>query len=356
MLRISQAPILSLAMVFAVSCSPDRPSSTSSPDVSGVGTDAPPRVAAAAHGQAPEGMVWVPGGEFTMGSDDPTMQDGRPLVRVAVDGFWMDQTEVTNQEFERFTKATGYMTIAERTPTREEYPTAPPENLVAGSVVFTPPDHLVPLDTHFRWWGYIPGASWRHPEGPGTDLTGRGRHPVVHVAWDDAVAYAAWAGKRLPTEAEWEFAARGGLDRKRFAWGDEFLPAGHHQANTFQGAFPYRNTGDDGYVATSPVATFPANGFGLYDMAGNVWEWCSDWYRDDWFAQLAGAGMPALNPRGPADSRDPSEPGTPKRVMKGGSYLCNDQYCARYMPGGRGKGDPSTGTDHLGFRCVRSPS
>ena len=302
----------------------------------------------------PEGMVWIPGGEFSMGCEDPLMRDARPFHRVALDGFWMDQTEVTNEEFAHFVKATGYITIAERKPEAKDFPGAPPENLVAGSVVFTAPDTKVPLDNHFAWWRYVPDANWRHPNGPGSDLKGKEKHPVVHIAYEDAEAYARWAGKRLPTEAEFEFAARGGLDRKRFVWGDEFKPGNKFQANSFQGHFPDRNTGEDGFAGTAPVGTFTSNGFGLFDMAGNVWEWTSDWYRPDYYQTLAATRQIARNPQGPADSFDPSEPGTKKRVQKGGSFLCTDEYCARYMPGGRGKGEPDTGTNHLGFRCVRS--
>jgi formylglycine-generating enzyme required for sulfatase activity len=220
-------------------------------------------------------------------------------------------------------------------------------------VVFSPPDHPVELDSQFRWWNYVPGANWRHPEGPNSDIKGRMNHPVVHIAYEDAVAYCKWAGKRLPTEAEFEFASRGGLDRKRYAWGDEFMPGGKHMANTFQGHFPDTNTGDDGYQATAPVGSFPANGYGLFDMAGNVWEWTSDWYRADYYSTLAASGEIAMNPKGPTDSFDPNEPGVRKRVHRGGSFLCTDQYCARYIAGGRGKGELDTGTNHLGFRCVR---
>lgn len=286
----------------------------------------------------PAGMVWIPGGEFWMGAQEDQMRDSRPWHRVYVDGFWMDKTEVTNEQFAAFVKATGYVTIAERTPRREDYPQALPERLVAGSVVFSPPDHPVGLDNHFRWWSYVPGANWRHPVGPGSDIKDRMNHPVVHIAYDDAVAYCKWAGKRLPTEAEFEFASRGGLDRKRYAWGDEFMPGGKHMANTFQGHFPDRNTSEDGYRATAPVGSFPANGYGLFDVAGNVWEWTSDWYRPDYYQILAASGEITVNPKGPADSFDPAEPGVRKRVHRGGSFLCTDQYCARYIAGGRGKG------------------
>jgi formylglycine-generating enzyme required for sulfatase activity len=299
-------------------------------------------------------MVWIPGGEFSMGSEQ--FPDARPVHRVAVDGFWIDVTEVTNAEFDRFVRATGYITVAERVPRAEDYPGAIPENLVAGSVVFTPPAHEVPLDDHYQWWRYVPGADWRHPEGPSSSIADRMDHPVVHVAYDDVLAYAKWANKRLPTEAEWEFAARGGLDGKPYVWGDEFRPHGKFMANTFQGHFPDKNTGEDGFVSTSPVKAFPPNGYGLYGMAGNVWEWVTDWYRPDFYAKLAAAGGVAHNPKGPDDSFDPMQPGAAKRVQKGGSFLCTDQYCSRYMPGGRGKGEPDTGTNHTGFRCVRDAS
>jgi formylglycine-generating enzyme required for sulfatase activity len=303
-------------------------------------------------GPAPAGMIWIPGGQFWMGTDDEHMPDARPWHRVYVDGYWMDKTEVTNTQFARFVKATGYLTVAERKPRPEDFPGAPPENLVAGSVVFTPPGQSVKLDNHLQWWSYLHGANWRHPEGPGSDIQNRMNHPVVHIAYEDAVAYCKWTGTRLPTEAEFEFASRGGLDRKRYDWGDEFMPGGKYMANTFQGHFPDTNTGEDGYKATAPVGSFPANGYGLLDMAGNVWEWTSDWYRADYYQTLAASGEVAVNPTGPAESFDPSEPGVPKRVQRGGSFLCTDQYCARYIAGARGKGEPDTGTTHLGFRCV----
>jgi formylglycine-generating enzyme required for sulfatase activity len=242
--------------------------------------------------------------------------------------------------------------VAERTPTSWEFPGARPEKLVAGAVVFTPPSGPVSLKNHLKWWSYVKGADWRHPEGPGSDLAGREKHPVVQVAWEDAVAYARWAGKRLPTEAEFEFAARGGLAGKKYPWGDELRPDGKWMANIWQGRFPYDNTAEDGYKATAPVGSFPANGYGLYDMSGNVWQWCSDWYRHDYYRRLAAGPRPARNPQGPDDSLDPGEPGVAKRVMRGGSYLCTDQYCTAYEAGARGKGAPDTGTNHVGFRCV----
>jgi formylglycine-generating enzyme required for sulfatase activity len=312
---------------------------------------------------APAGMVWIPGGEFDMGavvngqgSKEMPMpsNDAEPVHRVWVDGFWMDKTEVTNEEFAKFVAATGYVTIAEKAPTREEFPEAPPENLVAGAVVFAPPEHEVSLDDHYQWWSYVKGANWRHPLGPRSDIKGREKYPVVQIAYPDAEAYARWAGKRLPTEAEFEFAERGGLSRKTYAWGDDFRPNGKWMANTFQGQFPVHDDGEDGFVGLAPVAQFSPNGYGLYDMAGNVWEWCSDWYRPDYYEQLQKAGGVAVNPKGPDSSFDPAEPDESKRVQRGGSFLCTDQYCCRYIVGTRGKGEVNTGTSHLGFRCVRS--
>jgi len=282
--------------------------------------------------------------------------DARPIHRVYVDGFWMDQTDVTNEQFAKFVRATGYVTVAERKPRREDFQGAPPENLVAGSVVFSAPDHSVPLDNHFQWWSFVPGANWRHPLGPQSNLNGKENYPVVHIAYVDALAYAKWAGKRLPTEAEWEFAARGGLSGKPYPWGDVFRPDGKWMANTHQGHFPNIDRGDDGYVGIAPVAQFPPNGYGLYDMAGNVWEWTSDWYRPDYYAQLAKAGAVARNPQGPDSPYDPTEPTEKKRAHRGGSFLCTDQYCSRYVVGTRGKGEVSTGTNHLGFRCVKPPT
>jgi formylglycine-generating enzyme required for sulfatase activity len=285
------------------------------------------------------------------------MADARPIHRVRVDGFWMDATEVTNEQFERFVKATGYVTVAETKPTRAEFPTAPEENLVAGSVVFRPTERPVRLDDHYRWWGYTPGASWRHPTGPGSGILRRGKHPVVHIAYEDAAAYASWAGGRLPTEAEWEFAARGGLAGKLYPWGDELRPGGKWMANIYEGRFPVSgaDTGEDGFVGLGPVAQYPPNAYGLYDVAGNAWEWVSDWYRPDYYATLEAQPGVAVGPRGPEASFDPAEPDQPKRVHRGGSFLCTDLYCTRYMIGTRGKGEISTGSGHLGFRCVRSP-
>ena len=318
-----------------------------------------------APGSAPTGMVWIPGGEFSMGAQDPpdmddtvgmqATRDSRPIHRAYVDGFWMDATEVTTEQFAAFVRATGYVTVAERKPRQEDFPTAPPENLIAGSVVFSPPNHAVPLNDHFQWWSYVVGASWRHPLGPKSSITGKERLPVVHIAYEDALAFAQWAGKRLPTEAEWEFAARGGLSGAVFPWGNEFKKGGHWMANSHQGHFPDHDTGADRFTGVAPVAQFPPNDYGLYDVGGNVWEWVSDWYRPDYYTQLASAGTVARNPRGPDVPFDPDEPHEKKRVHRGGSFLCTDEYCSRYMVGTRGKGEVSTGTNHLGFRCVKAP-
>lgn len=288
------------------------------------------------------------------GGKDP-MDDARPIHRVRVKAFWMDETEVTNDQFEAFVKATGYVTVAERAPTQEQFPDALPELLVAGSLVFSPPPSRVPLDDSHQWWSYIPGASWRHPLGPGSDIKGRGNYPVVHIAYEDAERYASWAGKRLPTEAEWEFAARGGLTGKLYAWGDDLQPKKSWLANIFQGEFPVlgADTGADGFVGIAPVKRYAPNGFGLYDVAGNVWEWVSDWYRPDYYRSLFASGKIADNPKGPESSFDPSSPGEQKRVHRGGSFLCTDTYCTRYMVGSRGKGEISSSTNHLGFRCAK---
>ncbi|HET9466818.1 MAG TPA: formylglycine-generating enzyme family protein [Vicinamibacterales bacterium] len=308
----------------------------------------------AAPSPAPKGMVWVPGGTFWMGCEGCGMPDALPVHLVEVDGFWMDRTPVTNAEFERFVKATGYVTVAERPLKASDYPGVPKDLLVPGSAVFTPTKRPVPLDNPLQWWRYTPGANWKRPEGPGSDLRGRADHPVVHVAFEDVQAFAKWAGKRVPTEAEFEFAARGGLDRNLFPWGNELTPGKAPPANIWQGTFPASDRGEDGYTGTSPVTAFAPNAFGLHDVGGNVWQWCADWYRPDYYATLAKAGGVARNPTGPSDSFDPQEPGAAKRVLKGGSYLCTDQYCARYLVGSRGKSEVSSGASNLGFRLVRS--
>jgi formylglycine-generating enzyme len=284
-----------------------------------------------------EGMVWIPGGDFMMGTDaDVGRPEEKPAHRARVDGFWMDRTEVTNAQFEAFVLATGYVTTAEKTPTLEDLlkhvpagSTPPtPASLVPGSLVFTP---------GATWWTWTPGADWRHPEGPQSSIAGRERHPVVQVSWDDAAAYARWAGKRLPTEAEWEFAARGGLQGARFVWGNDARPGGRCPANVWQGQFPSADTREDGYAATAPVGTFPPNGYGLFDMAGNVWEWCSDVYD------------PRRYQRGTVELPEPVQ-----RSQRGGSFLCSDTFCFRSRPSARQGCAPDTGMSHVGFRCVRS--
>jgi formylglycine-generating enzyme required for sulfatase activity len=311
---------------------------------------------------APRGMVWIPGGEFSMGSEASAdalcelpgiTRDAQPIHRVRVAGFWMDATEVTNEAFAAFVAATGYVTVAERTPNPADFPGAPADLLVPGSTLFAPPDRQVDLRDARQWWRWAPGADWQHPDGPASTNTGRERHPVVHVAWEDAMAYAAWTGGRLPTEAEWEFAARGGLTGKLHPWGNAATVPGAHHANIHQGRFPMHDTGADGHAGIAPVASYAANAYGLFDMSGNVWEWVSDWYRPDYYATLAAAGGVASNPTGPASSFDPAEPQAQKRVQRGGSFLCSDQYCSRYLVGTRGKSEISTGSNHVGFRIVR---
>jgi len=312
---------------------------------------------------APAGMAWIAGGEFSMGCADPRgkpfggpdpMNDARPIHRVSVNSFWIDKTEVTNAQFAIFVTETNYVTVAERKPKAEDFPGAAPENLIAGSIIFAPPAEKISLEDHYRWWNYLPGVNWRHPTGPDSSIETHDNDPVVHIAYEDAEAFAAWAGKRLPTEAEWEFAARGGLSGSLYPWGNDFRPAGRWLANTWQGSFPAENTRDDGYEGVSPVASFPANAYGLFDVSGNVWEWCCDWYRpDSYAADIRASGSLIRNPIGPRESFDPQEPGQSKRVLRGGSFLCSDQYCARYILGTRGKGEISSGCNHIGFRCVK---
>lgn len=308
--------------------------------------------------ESPEGMVWVPGGEFVMGTDDEAAwPDEKPSHRVRVDGFWIDKTEVTNAQFRKFVEATGYVTTAERKPDWDELkqqlppgtPKPPDEKLVAGSLVFQPTSGPVNLNDFSQWWHWTPGANWRNPEGPDSDLDGREDHPVVQVSWYDAVAYCEWAGKRLPTEAEWEFAARGGLAGKPYVWGDK-RDSSREFANLWEGEFPQINSASDGYIRTAPAATFKPNQFGLFDMAGNVWEWCSDWY--DYTIYDSRTEVVIDNPRGPKKSFDPLRPHQPQRSQRGGSFLCNDSYCSRYRPSARHGCAPDTGMSHVGFRCV----
>jgi len=313
--------------------------------------------------KAPEGMVWIPGGEFSMGSnvEDESLcsikgvtKDAAPVHRVYVDGYYMDETEVTNEQFEKFVKATGYITVAEQKPTKEEFPTASEADLITGSVVFTPTPSAVNLNDFLQWWRYEPGADWKHPEGPQSTIKGKEKYPVVHVVYEDAEAYAKWAGKRLPTEAEWEFAARGGKSGNLYAWGNDLKRK--FQANIYQGHFPIKDgdTGEDGFKGIAPTAQYTPNPYGLYDIGGNVWEWIHDWYSVDYYKSLAESGKVTKNPQGPGAYNDPNDPTQIKRVHRGGSFLCTDQYCTRYMVGTRGKGEIRSAANHVGFRCVKS--
>jgi formylglycine-generating enzyme required for sulfatase activity len=298
-------------------------------------------------------MLWIPGGNFLMGSDRHYAEEA-PAHKVRVDGFWMDPTTVANRDFARFVAATGHVTLAEKPANAADYPGAIAEMLVPSSVVFTKAPPGTGLNDHYRWWSYVAGADWRHPRGPETSIAGLEDHPVVHVAFDDAAAFAKWAGKELPTEAEWEFAARGGLDGAEYAWGDDFTPGGKHMANTWQGGFPSDNLLEDGHEWTAPVGSFPVNGYGLADMAGNVWEWTTDWYQEH--GNIKSPCCTLENPRGGLmkASFDPRQPEIkiPRKVMKGGSYLCAPNYCHRYRPAARMSQPIDTSTCHLGFRCI----
>lgn len=310
----------------------------------------------------PEGMVWIASGEFTMGSDaDDVWQNEKPAHRVRVSGFWIDKAEVTNAQFRKFVEATGYKTTAETAPTVEEIlkqlppgtPPPPPEMLVNGSLVFTPPGDVVPLDAVAEWWTWTPDADWRHPFGPDSNLDGKDQYPVVHVTWADAAEYAKWANKRLPTEAEWEYAAKGGREGTRFHWGDEKPNDEVTFANIWQGHFPNKNLATDGFTGVAPVMQYKPNDYGLFDTAGNVWEWTADWFRPDIHAFYASTGGVMENPKGPDKSLDPDEPYAPKRVLKGGSYLCHVTYCESYRPSARRGQTMDTSMSHVGFRCVK---
>lgn len=307
------------------------------------------------------GMTWVPGGTFVMGTDEQEAYDHeRPAHNVKIKGFWMDETEVTNAQFAAFVQASGYVTVAERKPTWEDLkkqsppgtPAPPDSVMVPGALVFSPPGRPVMLNDYSQWWQWLPGTNWKHPEGPESNLDGRVHFPVIHVAFEDAMAYCEWAGKRLPTEAEWEFASRGGAAQQRYAWGNELKHNGRFMANTFQGSFPNHNSADDGYEKLAPVKSFPPNAYGLYDMIGNVWEWTSDWYNVEYFKQLARSGV-SVDPAGPQKPYDPNEPYAIKRVSKGGSFLCADNYCVNYRPSARQGTAFDSGMSNLGFRCVK---
>jgi formylglycine-generating enzyme len=306
------------------------------------------------------GMVYIPGGVFEMGADnEQASADEYPKHKVQVSPFYIDATEVTNEAFKKFVDATGYITTAERKPDWEEIKkTVPPGTpkphdslLVAASLVFVQSKGPVNLNEYSQWWSWVPGADWKHPQGPGSSIAGKENYPVVHVSWEDAMSYCKWVGKRLPTEAEWEIAARGGLINNIYPWGNEHVNTGKTKCNSWEGKFPYLNTKQDGYVTTAPVKSFAPNGYGLYDMSGNVWEWCSDWYDDGYYNSL-GTTI-SLNPKGPGKSYDPAEPYTPKRSLRGGSFLCNDAYCSGYRVSRRMKSSPDTGLEHTGFRCVK---
>ena len=326
-----------------------------------------PRVIEGDGVQAPKSMVWIPGGEFMMGSEHVLARPNeRPAHRVRLHGFWMDRTHVTNAQFAAFVSATGYVTTAEHQPDWETLrvqvpegtPRPPDSQMVAGAMVFVGTGQPVPLDDWSRWWAFVPGADWRHPQGPGSDIAGKDDHPVVQVSYEDAQAFAHWSGKRLPTEAEWEFAARGGLEQATYSWGEEFTVNGQRMANTWDTQarpFPVVSARAGGAAGTSRVKTFPANGYGLYDMTGNAWQWVADWYRADYFQQLSGQGL-VQDPHGPPDSYDPEDrftpPRAPKRVTRGGSFLCNQDYCLSYRPSARRGNDPYNPMSHIGFRLV----
>jgi formylglycine-generating enzyme len=308
-----------------------------------------------------EGMVFIKGGTYDMGGDsEQALEDEYPKHKVTVKSFWMDETEVTNGQFAEFVRATGYITIAERKPDWEELkknlpegtPKLPDSLLFAASLVFHEADRNTSLDSYVQWWIWQRGADWRHPEGPGSDITGKENYPVVHIAWEDAQAYAKWAGKRLPTEAEWEWAARGGLKNNIYPWGNEWIEKGKPKANSWQGKFPYDNTEWDNYKKAAAVKSFAPNGYGLYDMAGNVWEWCADYYSYSYYSESNTPGG-IVDPRGPSSSNDPDEPAAIKRVIRGGSFLCNDSYCTGYRVARRMKSTEDSSMEHLGFRCVR---
>ena len=312
-------------------------------------------VAASRNTAQKDTMIWIPGGAFRMGSDRHYVEEA-PAHRVIVDGFWMDATPVTNRQFAAFVEATGHVTVAERKPDPRDYPGALPHMLRAGSLVFSPTPRPVSLEDWSQWWSFKFGADWRHPLGPDSSIRGLDDHPVVHVAYPDALAYARWAGKSLPTEAQWEYAARGGLEGAEFAWGDELTPNGRHMANTWQGAFPFENTAEDGFERTSPVGSYPANGYGLFDMIGNVWEWTCDWYEPRHPDEALKACCTPRNPRGGRQERsyDPLQPSVriPRKVLKGGSHLCAPSYCRRYRPAARHPEPIDTSAGHVGFRCV----
>ncbi|HEY8278585.1 MAG TPA: formylglycine-generating enzyme family protein [Bdellovibrionota bacterium] len=303
-----------------------------------------------------EGMIRIEAGSYERGCADCRLADAAPVHAVKLSAFWIAETPVTNAQFRRFVEKTRYVTVAERELDPKNFPGIPKDKLRPGSAVFTPPANPISLTNPYAWWRYQPGASWKHPEGPGSDLKTRWDHPAVHISYEDAKAYCDWRGQRLPTEAEFEYAARGGLKNKKYSWGDELKPRGKWLANIWQGSFPDKNIKEDGYEGTSPVKAFPSNGYGLYDVSGNVWQWTSDWYRSDTYQTIAKKSAEIENPQGPASSYDSSEPGVVKRVQRGGSYLCSSEYCTRYLVAARGKGEPESSSSNVGFRCVKDDS
>jgi sulfatase modifying factor 1 len=360
--------ILAAFIIFIFSCNTNnsKPVSQASADTLSCHNNMPERfakvavdVVQSAAKASHDGMVWIDGGEFKMGSSDGEGRpDELPQHDVKVTGFWMDVTEVTNAQFTAFVKATHYITTAEKAPDWKEMkkqlppgtPKPPDSVLVAASLVFTPPDYAVPLNNASAWWSWKKAADWQHPEGPNSSIKGKENYPVVQVSWFDAEAYAKWAGKRLPTEAEWEYAGRGGLKEESFPWGNDPIESGKPKANTWQGHFPNNNSGWDGFKNLAPVKSFTPNRYNLYDMAGNVWEWCWDWSDADYYSSLA--GKVSNDPKGPQQSNDPMEPTIPKKVVRGGSFMCNASYCKGYRVASRMKSSPDTGLENTGFRCV----
>ncbi|GAB3017170.1 formylglycine-generating enzyme family protein [Niabella terrae] len=368
--RYGYFQLLSIGLLFFIACK--SPSDTAADDTHKDSVHScmkvPSRFASGADSAAVAfsgdssvtGMMYIPGGRFEMGGDNKqASKDEYPKHAVQLDPYYMDITEVTNAQFRAFVDATGYITTAEQKPDwetlKKELPPGTPkpseDMLVAASLVFKSSDRPVDLNDYSQWWSWVAGANWRHPQGPGSSIEGKDHYPVVQVSWNDAQAYCQWAGKRLPTEAEWEFAARGGLIDNIYPWGNEHVNAGQPKANSWEGKFPYLNEKKDGYVTAAPVQSFAPNGYGLYDMAGNVWEWCSDWYHADYYKQQE--GKLSVNPQGPTSSYDPQEPSAKKRSLRGGSFLCNDAYCSGYRVARRMKSTPDTGLEHTGFRCVK---
>ncbi len=355
--------ILSIALLglntVLISCNKDDKESDAKVEQSQTQSDT---IISIKKGEGPtKGMVLIPPADYMMGGDDELKRpDELPRHRVILDGFWMDETEVTNAQFREFTTKSQYKTTAEQKPNWEDLKKQLPEGtpkpldsaLVPGSLVFSPPSHEVPLNNIANWWTWVPGASWKHPLGPRSSIEGLDNHPAVHISWLDANEYCTWAHKRLPTEAEWEWAARGGLDQKPYSWGSEDIDDGKPKANTWQGKFPNVNNGTDGFKVTAPVKSFPPNNYGLYDIAGNVWEWAGDWYRNDYY-ETSNKPEGVVNPKGPEDSFDPAEPYATKKVQRGGSFLCNESYCSGYRVAFRQKASPDTGLSHSGFRCVK---